>query len=76
MENTTNGISPGEPARLSDDLIWGVKGIADFIGKTERQAFHLATTGQIPTGKIGGRLVASRSALRRFFADIVAGQVG
>ena len=38
--------SATEPLR--DDLIWGIKGIAEEIGKSERQAFHLIDTGANP----------------------------
>jgi hypothetical protein len=61
---------------LSTDLLWGVAAIAAEIGKTERQVFHLIATKQIPAGKIGGRLVASRTALRLHFAARLSGDVG
>jgi hypothetical protein len=57
--------------RLGDDLLWGIKGIADFIGKTERQAFHLASTRAIPTGKVGHIVVASRRRLREHFRALL-----
>ena len=65
--------APSDTASLSDDLLWGIKPIANFLGKTQRQAFHLAATGQIPTGKVGGRIVGSRSVLRAHFAALVSG---
>jgi hypothetical protein len=52
----------------SDDLVWGAPGIAVEIGRTERQAIHLLTTGKLPAKKIGGRWVSRRSALRALFA--------
>lgn len=58
---------------LRDDLIWGIKGIAEEIGKSERQAFHLVDTGQIPAAKVGGRIVASRSRLRQHFEALLDG---
>src|SRR5690606_786647 len=30
------------------DLIWGINAIAKLMGRTDRQAFHMASTGQIP----------------------------
>ena len=56
---------------LSDDLIWGIRGIAKEIGKSERQAFHLIDTGKIPAAKVGGRIVASRSRLRAHFRALL-----
>jgi hypothetical protein len=60
---------------LGDDLIWGVDRIAKELRKTPRQVFHLVETKQIPVGKVGGRVVASRAVLRRFFANILNGEV-
>jgi hypothetical protein len=60
---------------LAGDLIWELKPIAQEIGVTERQAYHLIYTRQLPVRKIGGRFCASRSGLRRFFADLMAGKV-
>jgi hypothetical protein len=56
---------------LRDDLIWGIKGIAEEIGKSERQAFHLVDTGAIPAAKVGGRIVASRARLREHFRALL-----
>jgi hypothetical protein len=50
------------------DLIWEVSEIARFIGRTERQTFHMLASGKIPAKKIGSRWVAERRALERFFS--------
>nr|WP_095444611.1 hypothetical protein [[Ochrobactrum] quorumnocens] len=52
------------------DLIWGIKEIAKFIGRSERQAYHLASGGIIPVKQVGGRWVASRQKLSDFFTKI------
>ncbi|QGA57244.1 DNA-binding protein [Brucella sp. 2280] len=49
------------------ELIWGINAIAKLIGRTDRQAFHMASTGQIPARKIGGRWCAERGELVAFF---------
>ncbi len=49
------------------DLVWGIKEIAKFIGRTERQAFYMASEGKIPAKQVGGRWVASRQKLIDFF---------
>ena len=49
------------------DLVWGIKAIAKLIGRTERQAFYLASEGKIPARQVGGRWVASRQKLVEFF---------
>ena len=68
-----SGLDTKTSEPLRDDLIWGIRGIAEEIGKSERQAFHLVDTGQIPTAKIGGRIVASRLRLREHFRALLEG---
>ena len=69
MKQGDENAAPHEPLR--DDLVWGIKAIADEIGKTPRQAFHLVDTGAIPAAKIGGRIVASRTRLREHFRALL-----
>ena len=54
------------------DLIWGVSAIARLIGRSDRQTFHMVSTGEIPAKKVGGRWVAKREALERFFEETLA----
>ncbi len=49
------------------DLLWEVAEIAKAIGRTERQTFHLLQSGELPAKKVGGRWVAERGQLIRFF---------
>ncbi|RWL87719.1 MAG: DNA-binding protein [Mesorhizobium sp.] len=49
------------------ELVWGAEAIALVIGAKPRQTFHLLETGQIPAKKVGGRWVAERGQLARFF---------
>jgi hypothetical protein len=45
-------------------VAWGAKQIGLIIGRTERQAHHLLTTGQIASAqKKGGRWMAGKAAL-------------
>jgi hypothetical protein len=44
----------------TNDVLWGAKAIAKFIGKSERATFHLLGTGKLPTAKIGRQHVARR----------------
>lgn len=50
------------------DLLTGIQAIADAIGMTKRQAYHLHETGEIPTFKMGGKVFARRSTLAKHFA--------
>lgn len=54
------------------DLIWGVKAIAAFIGRTPRQTFEAVSKGALPARRVNGRWVASRKALRKFFEEVSA----
>lgn len=54
------------------DLIWEVGEIAKLIGRTPRQTFHMLKTGQLPAKKVGGRWVAERGKLLRFFMETAA----
>jgi hypothetical protein len=71
-ESVGQRSSPGD---LASDLIWGVAGIAEAIGRTQRQTFHLLENDRLPAKKIGGRWCASRAGLRRFFANVLSGDV-
>ncbi|WP_246684049.1 MULTISPECIES: DNA-binding protein [unclassified Mesorhizobium] len=56
----------------SMELVWGAEAIALLIGAKPRQTFHLLETGQIPAKKVGGRWVAERGKIIRFFLDDAA----
>lgn len=50
-------------APATEDIVWEVAEIAKVIGRTERQTFHILTSGSLPAKKVGGRWVASRRKL-------------
>ncbi|KQT53683.1 hypothetical protein ASG43_17760 [Aureimonas sp. Leaf454] len=54
------------------DLVWGADEIGKLIGRTRTQTFHLLASGEIPAKKVGGRWVAKRDALLRFFGEVAA----
>ncbi|MAY61560.1 MAG: hypothetical protein CML29_05055 [Rhizobiales bacterium] len=52
------------------DLVWGVQGIADIIGRSYQQTHHMIRTGKLPVVKqIGERYVVSRQKLVAFFME-------
>jgi hypothetical protein len=51
--------------RLADDLLDGGAAIAAFLGVNQREVYHLAKTKRLPIGRLGRKLIASRSQLRR-----------
>lgn len=55
------------------DLVWGVQAIADIIGRSYQQTYHMITTGKLPMVKqIGERYVVSRAKLIAFFLEDAA----
>ncbi|PTM96486.1 hypothetical protein [Mycoplana dimorpha] len=54
------------------DLVWGAEEIAKIIGRSPRVTFHLLIMGAIPAKKVGGRWVAERGKLQRFFLETAA----
>jgi hypothetical protein len=56
--------------RVKDDLLWGVRAIADEIGQSERQVYYQLENGLLPGGKSGQTWVASRKALQTHFEKL------
>ncbi len=50
-------------------LVWGGEEIAKVIGRTPRVTFLLLEKGELPAKKVGGRWVAERGELVRFFRE-------
>ena len=65
-----------ETPRLGDDLLVGVQAIADFIGRTPRQAQYLCERGRIPFFRLGSRIAARKSELDNALRAGNAGQAG
>ena len=59
-----------ETANIADDILEGAAAIADYIGKTERQAEHLLATRKIPAFKLGGTWHLRKSTFRAFIAEL------
>jgi len=57
------------------DLLWGVDAIAAELNLTRRQTYHQLESGRLPARKQSGKWCASRAGLRKFFADLIAGEV-
>jgi len=55
------------------DLVWGVQAIADIIGRTYQQTYHMIRTGHMPIVKQRGeRYYVSRKKLIAFFMEDAA----
>lgn len=52
------------------DLVWGVQAIADIIGRSYQQTYHMIAGGKLPMVKqVGERYVVSRQKLTAFFLE-------
>jgi hypothetical protein len=71
--NTNSDAPNGTESVLADDLLRGVKPIAEFIGESERRTFYLCQRGYIPCGKLGATWVGSKRVLRAHYARITQG---
>jgi hypothetical protein len=56
-----NVISP----ELSTDLLRGLRAVAAFIGESENVTYWLIRTKRLPAGKLGGKIIASKTQLTR-----------
>lgn len=57
---------------LKDDLLPGVKAMAEYAGESERSMYHLIQTGRVPVIRKGRRIFARKSELDRAFSSAVA----
>ena len=55
---------------LADDLLEGADEIAAFMGWNRRRVFYVAERELMPIFRIGNRLAARKSALRRRIEDM------
>lgn len=55
---------------LSDDLIAGAVGAANFVGVTPRTIYHMAEKGLVPTIRKGKRLYFRKSELEAAFRSM------
>jgi hypothetical protein len=60
---------------IGEDLLRGVKQIADFINEEERKTNHKLATGKIPAGKEGNQWIASKNVLRNHYSKLTSGSV-
>ena len=61
MQNVAN-TTPEHPS-LADDRLVGVAAIAQFRGESVRRCRYLIEIGELPVGREGAAIVASKKAL-------------
>jgi hypothetical protein len=52
-----------QPAPLKDQILRGIREIAEFIGSTPRKTVYLAETGQLPVFKEAGTWIGLKTTL-------------
>ena len=57
---------------IADDILRGVKNIADYINEDARATNHKLATGALPGGKEGNQWIASKAVLRDHYKNITA----
>jgi excisionase family DNA binding protein len=66
-------IEKEKQAAPSDDLLWGAREVADFLGVSTDRVYYLIRTKRLPIAKLGRKtIVASRKKLQRALADTLA----
>ena len=63
-----------ENDNLADDLLDGADQIAAFMGWNRRRVFYAAERNLIPIFRVGNRLAARKSTLRRHIGDLEQAQ--
>jgi hypothetical protein len=64
-----------EDDEMKGDLLWGAKAMADYISELSTESipvsriFHWIEAGHIPAGRMGGKLVGSKLAIRKRLAQ-------
>ena len=59
---------------IGDDVLFGVREIAAFRGRPERETYRLLEAGALPAAKLGGRWIASKVAVREHWRSITTAQ--
>ncbi len=59
---------------LADDLLEGADAIATFMGWNRRRVYYAAERNLIPIFRVGNRLSARKSTLRRHIGDLEQAQ--
>ena len=63
-----------DETKLADDLLEGADEIAAFMGWNRRRVFYAAERNLIPIFRVGNRLSARKSTLRRHIGDLEQAQ--
>ena len=68
------GRAKARPDLLGEDLLYGARAIAGFLGLPMRRCFYLLEQRRVPCGKLGALWIASKSALREHMRRIARGE--
>jgi hypothetical protein len=63
-------VDKNKERRVADDILRGLRAIANELGMTVRQAHYGLSAGRIPAGRDGNTWIASRQKLREHYREI------
>ncbi|MCJ2080173.1 DNA-binding protein [Methylobacterium sp. J-090] len=61
------------PPFVPGQMLYGAKAMAEFLGITTRQVFHLTERGRLPHFRVGRTLCGNRSTLAEWAVQVEAG---
>ncbi len=61
-------VTDGERSAMQDEIVWGVKEVAEVLHVLPRTIYELARKGEIPCRKVGRRFLIPRDALLEWLA--------
>lgn len=59
------------PNQLAEDGALTIRGLAQFLGCSERHAYRLVDSGEIPAARSGRRVLVPRRAAREYLARLL-----
>lgn len=50
------------PKVIADDVLWGARAIAEFLGCSRERVYYLTTLGRLPWFKVGTGIICARKS--------------
>ena len=66
------GLDMSVDTPIKDDILAGAAAIGVYMGFNTRRVFYLIERGELPHFRLGARVYARRSTLRRFIEKLEA----
>lgn len=69
MSDLESNSQTQSPWDIADDLAFGAEAIAQVLGLSTRQVYHLSERSYLPIFRIGSTICARRSTLQQWFDE-------